>query len=174
MNFRYKYTVFTVLIFLLLVVPFVLKTIDMRLEIFPSVILPSSSGTIDIDRDFTVGSVELYGIAQNNDTLKIDKGDFMKPIPKHYLTLLVKNDFGLAEYEYEHTRTNRFGVPFKLKSKVTKDEITETKVWIRERLGKLGYRDSVLILKNHRTIIAPDMSIRGKTNIINDTIYELY
>jgi hypothetical protein len=174
MRFKYKYTVLTVLIFLLLFLPFVLKTLDMRLEIFPSVILPSSSGTIDIDKNVTVSRMELYGIAQNNDTLQIDKGQFMQPIPKHYLYQLLRNDFGLNAYEYEHAKTNRFALPFKLKSKVTTDEITETKAWIRRRIRDLGYKDSVLIVKNRRIVMAPDMSILDKTTVVNDTIYDLY
>lgn len=170
---KFKYIAISTVVFLFLFLPFALKTIDMRLEIFPSVILPSSSGTIKIDKNKTVGKVELYGIMQNGDTLELDKGDFMKPMPKHYLDRLLDNKFGLKEFTVEQAKTNKFGLPFKIKSKVTKAEISETKVWLRNRLKTLGCLDTVLIVKQRRIVISPEMSIL-ESSVENDTIYKLY
>lgn len=174
MKFKYKYITITLLTFLLLFLPFLLKTIDMRLELFPSVILPSSSGTIDISKNRVVSRMELHGIALNKDTLQLDKGDFLKPIPKHYLDKLLSYKFGLEEFKEEHTKTNKFSIPFKIRSKVTEAEINETKAWLRSKLRKLGCLDSVLIIKRRSIVISPEMSVIDNKTVVNDTIYHLY
>ena len=174
MRLKYKYSTLSLLIFLLLFLPFLIKTIDMRLELFPSVILPSSSGTIKIDENRTVRKMELHGIRPNGDTIELNKGAFLKPIPKHYLDKLLGNKFGLKEFKYEHTKTIKLGLPFKIQSKVTKAEINETKAWIRGRLRTLGCLDSVLIIKRRNIVISPEMSIIDRNTVVNDTIYHLY
>lgn len=171
---KFKYITITLIIFLLLFLPFLLKTIDMRLELFPSVILPSSSGTINIDKNRVVTRMELHGISLNEDTLQLDKSDFLKPIPKHYLDRLLSYKFGLKEFKYENTKTNKFAIPFKIRSKVTAAEINETKAWLRSRLRKLGCFDSVLIIKRRGIVISPNMSIIDKNSVVNDTVYNLY
>lgn len=174
MKLKYRFSAFALFMVVVLFVPSIIKVIDMRLELFPSVILPSSSGTIKIDQDRKVKRMELHGITIQGDTIELDKGDFLNPIPEHYLYRLLLNDFGLKEYQYENTKTNRLALPFRLQSKVSKEDINETKVWLRDRLQKLGCSDSVLIVKKRLITISPDMSILNRDNVINDTIYDLY
>lgn len=174
MNAKYINILNTLLILLLLGIPFVIKTIDMRLEIFPSVILPSSSGTINIKENVFVNKTELYGVLINKDTVELNKSKFMGKIPLHYLENLISNKFGLKPFLVRNEKTNKFSITYNVHSKVSDAEIKETKIWLRNRLREQHCNDSILIIKKRSIELSPNRVIINKNAINYDTIFNLY
>ena len=85
------------IISVLLVLPFLIKTIDFKLEIFPSVILPSHSDKIKTNRDVNLVKLELYGIDISGHQKKLNQKKFFKNIPVKYSPWIIRNNFGLNQ-----------------------------------------------------------------------------
>ncbi|PWH83191.1 hypothetical protein DIS18_01160 [Algibacter marinivivus] len=168
-----KLTVY-ILVFTLLIVPFLLKTIDSRLEIFPSVILPSNSNPIDISKDISLTKLDLYGIDNLGNQKKLDYNKFFKNIPISYSHWIIRNNFGLNNKQNLSFKTTKLGITFKTKSKVTNQEVIKTKKWLQKRLLIQECSDSLLIIKNTKLIISKDTRKLKEKLFVNDTIFELY
>jgi len=174
MRFKFKNIIYFILLFLFLGVPFGIKNIDPRLEMFPGVILPSGGSKYPLTAEFRLPIHELYGFTGKGIEKRLDKTLFMYPIPKKNSEAIISADFGLNEYRTHDFKTSRLGLRYELESKISKKDITATKVWIRSKLRNQGCLDSFLVVKKEQFVIARDGSYYKDTTILNDTIFKLY
>lgn len=174
MRLKFKNIVYFLLLFLFLGIPFAIKNIDSRLEMFPGVILPSGGAKYPLKDKFLMPIHEVYGLTSTGVEKKLDKTLFMYPIPKKNSEAIILANFGLNEYKTRNFTTSRLGLKFELDSKISKNDIAETKMWIRSKLRDQGCLDSLLIVKKEQYIIARDGSYNKDITILNDTIFNLY
>lgn len=162
----------SLLVGFLLLVPFVLKTIDLRLELFPSAIFPSSATQFNIKDDTEFNITELYGLRQNTDELvKLNNRYFFKDIQVHYFPLLAKQKFGLEYYEKMKTKTNKLNIDYLVHSKVSKEEIKQTKKWLRSALLQQGCKDSIILVVRKKLVIDKiTRNLVSNTNIHEESI----
>jgi len=70
----------------------------MIIEPYPSVIMPSGSGSIDISQnDYTFYNYRAYGIKADGSEHKIDLLELIRPAHKQYLYTIFEKEFGLSE-----------------------------------------------------------------------------
>lgn len=154
--------------------PFAFRAIDLRWEIFPSIILPSYASLSNTDKEEVRVVSQLLAYNDNQELEAIPKTDFFHKIPRQYHNYIIGNNFGLQMSPNVNLKTRRFNFKFTQESKVSKKEIADTKVWIRDRLSEMGLKDSILIIRKQKVIINPDRSLQTKKEIINDAYFRLY
>lgn len=174
MLFKFKSINFFLFLALFLGVPYAAKLIDNRLELFPAIIFPSSSQKRILADEVHIWVTELYGKTTNGAEKNLNKSTFLKVITPDYLELLLKEELGLNPSRSRSFNTIRFGIPIKLKAKISSNDILETKHWLRQRMREQGCLDSILIIKKKQVVILKDGSYHQDTQIVHDTIYDLY
>jgi len=174
MIFKFKSINFFLFLVLFLGVPYAVKLIDNRLELFPAIIFPSSSQKRILGDEVDIWVTELYGKTANGQEKNLDKSTFLKVITPDYLELLLKEELGLNPSRSRSFNTIRFGIPIKLESKITSQDILETKSWLRQRMREQGCLDEILIIKKKQVIVLRDGTYKQDTQIVNDTVYNLY
>ncbi|WP_394749081.1 hypothetical protein [Spongiimicrobium salis] len=174
MRLRYRNTLHFFLLLIFLGGPFVLRIVDYRFEIYPSVVLPAGAKKLDLNKEIRISVNEIYGETGEGSLKNLDNAHFLRPIRVEYLSYFYEANFGLdTPKTYEFT-TNRFAIPITLKSKKSLEDIKATKIWLRQRLREQGCKDSVLILKKRIMIVCKDGTFYEDNNILNDTILGLY
>ncbi|MCZ6674119.1 MAG: hypothetical protein O7C75_14410 [Verrucomicrobia bacterium] len=158
----------------ILVVPYGLKLLSKSLEIYPAIIFPAGAVTLE-HKDGWHQMVQhgLFGVDVSTKKLKqLDKGKFLNPVPIHYLSLLLFNEFGLNP-DIESTIYFRYFKPLRVKkfSSVTETDREETRDWLRNRLIAAGCDDEVLIIRKTELRINRDSGeIEYLENIHEKTI----
>ncbi len=171
---KYKNINNFLILVIIFIIPFFIKSIDYRLELFPAVILPAGSYMCNIEKEVSINKNEIYGIDYNGKQKKLDKEIFMGKVRMEYFNYFYKNHFGLIEYEPKKQKTLHLNFTYNIKSKISKNDIIETKKWLQKKLKDQNCIDSVLILKNHRIVILKDGSYYEDKLIKNDTILNIY
>lgn len=171
-----KFSHIRLLIFLIviLIVPYVLRLIDYRLEPFPSIVLPFGSNKTILGDEVRIASNEIYGYTVNGHLKKLEKSRFLQNIRVGYFDYFYEDRFGLRDFSGHRFKTTRLGMSIELKSKISEADKQATKRWIRQRLLEQGCTDSVLILKKILIVIPKNGSYYEETPITNDTIIDLY
>ncbi|MFD2727055.1 hypothetical protein [Hyunsoonleella rubra] len=154
--------------------PFLLKTIDFKLEIFPSVTLPSYSDQVNTDRDLRLVEFELFGIDKFGKEQKLDRQKFFRSIPAKYVPWIIKNNFGLKQNGYTEHTTIRFNITYRKTINNTEKDIAKTKTWLKEGLIGQKCQDSFLIVKRNKLTISEKTRRLKDKAFINDTIFRLY
>ena len=86
---------FTAILAALLFMPFVIR-LFLVVEIYPSVIMPSGAGKIDIsDGHYPFVHYRAYGVLSNGEQEEIDMLELIKPVHRHYVYSIFNNQFGL-------------------------------------------------------------------------------
>lgn len=151
-----------------LLIPFILKLKDQRLEIFPSVIMPAGASLIHKNDSITFGTYELY--AKRNDSIKrLEIKEFLKPIPEWYVGHIAQSNFGLESYSQEF-KLYKPPIKFINFNRFTKSELEKTKKFYQKRLKNLGFDDSLLIYRNYRVQLRD--SVQNKI-LAREKIYRL-
>ncbi len=174
MKLRYKNIALVTFLALVLLVPYFLRILDNRLELYPSIVLPMGAWQTTLGEEVRVPVNEVYGITPQGELKNLEKSAFLKVIRVGYFTLLHEANFGLVKVGKRDFRTIRMGIPISVKSKVSQDDIRETRIWIRERLREQGCLDSVLILKRKFIVIKDNGRFYEDNILVNDTIFRLY
>ncbi len=156
------------------VIPFLIKSIDYRLELFPAIILPSGTQKINLKGNVFITKNEIYGIDKSGKPKKLDKATFMGNVRMEYFNYFYNHRFGLIEVKNKKTTTTRLGIPYTIKSKISKEDISHTKKWLMQKLRNQNCVDSILILKKHRIVVQEDGGYYEDKLIINDTVLSLY
>ena len=153
-----------------------LKILDPRLEMYPSIVLPSGSKKCVLLDTVRITVSEVYGLTPRGTLKNLDKSSFLQNIRVQYLDHLYHHNFGLTRFQTQNSRTNRLGIPFSITSKVSEEDIAETKIWLRSRLTEQGCSDSVLILKKKHMMVLKDGRYHEDKTVPseNDTILDLY
>lgn len=169
---KYPFITLTAALLFFLVVPFILKLKDPRLEIFPAVIFPSGAGKIEIEKDFFQPSyLELY--AYHNDAfVRMDKKKFLGGIPIHYFFTIENSNFGLEEY-VEEFKLYKPPVNFRIKNTFTPSSVAETKTWLKKQLREQGMKDSVFMVRHYHIKYNVQTGAVEKKDLYYEKIYHL-
>lgn len=152
----------------LLLVPFAAKTIDPKLEPFPSPVFPSNPSLIRLKQDFEFTVTELYGYDSTIKTLvKLNNRYFLKEIPVHYLPVLAKENFGLKYFDSLTIKINRLNLHYIKYSKITEKEIEDTKIWLQKGLREQKCKDSLIMVIKRKFVVN-----KNSKNIISNIILD--
>ncbi len=152
-----------------------IKNIDARFELFPGAIFPSGGDLINISEDIKFKVTELQGIRPESKSKEvINCHYFFKFMKINYFTRLAENDFGLNYYREKNTETTRLGLGFKEYSNVTKNEIQNTKEWLRCALQEQSFNDSILLVVVKEYIIDKKTRKVKSEKIIDEQTINLY
>ena len=174
MKLRYKNIRHLSFLLIFLGIPFLLRIIDYRFEIYPSVVLPAGAKTLYTGEDVRISVNEIYGRTANGKIKNLNNAFFLRPIREEYLSYFYKAHFGLTPSKNLQFNTNKLGIPISLTPKISLEDIELTKVWLRERLREQNCLDSILILKKRTMIVRNNGAFYEDNTILNDTILELY
>ena len=152
---RYPNFWLTLLLAIILIPPFVLRTLSERLELYPSILLPSGATRIYLgDKNVTFNRISLWGKHEKNNTWKrINLETFWSPFPRQYFFPIVKNSLGLELDNKKITRTSDKFLINKVaqtmnkiwSDKITPDEVNDAKDWWRKKLDRSGYAPELRI-----------------------------
>jgi hypothetical protein len=147
---RYPHIVGTVILGVVLLVPYVLKLQNPMLEPYPAVILPSGAGVISTGEgrvSFTQRA--LYGIdATTGQERRLEARSLLDPIPEHYLDALARRGFGIGDPPKERLRIAWLDTIWNFdRPEFTLEQHAEARAWFGTRLRTLGCRDEVLITR---------------------------
>jgi len=95
MKLRYKNIIHLALLLVFLGVPFLLRIVDYRFEIYPSVVLPAGAKKLNIAKEIKVSINEIYGQKHDGSLKNLDDAFFLRPIRVEYLSYFYKAHFGL-------------------------------------------------------------------------------
>ena len=174
MKIRYKNILYFTLLCLFLFPPFVIRSIDLRLEVFPSVLLPSYASLTKVNKEKTIYLTRLFALDNDRNRQEIDRSAFFKGMPPHYSNYIIANNFGLDTNQIQNHRTGRFDIPYITISKISDEERNETKLWMRNRLIEMGFNDSLLIVGQKKLTISANRTFHMNKNIENDTVFKLH
>ena len=165
---NYNYIILTVGLIFFLLIPFVLKLKDQRLEVFPAVIMPSGAGLINKKDSITFTTYELYG--KRKDSIeRIEIKEFLKPIPEWYINHISESNFGLEPFSQEF-KLYKSPIKFVNFNRYSEKEVEKAKTFYQEKLVKLGYDDSLLIFRNYKIQLKD--SVKNKI-LIHEKYYRL-
>lgn len=138
-------TTTTLVIFVLLFVPFVIRSLAPALEPYPAVVLPLGVGLFDVDKTvIEVHTRQIMAINKAGEWERIPPAQFLNPIPPYYIYDIAKNKFGLIPMDRREINTAFWGRLEVPRKPVTERDVESTQEWVHNRLRKLGYQDSVL------------------------------
>lgn len=169
---KYFYTILSLVLVILLFVPFMLKLKDSRLEIYPAVIFPSGAGLVNNEEQLIIiHHFDFYGY--KDDLVLIDKNRFFGDIPIWYSYAILEGKFGLEKYINEF-KLYKPPIKFQIRNNFTAASVQETKKWIREQLREQNFKDSLLIVKNYRLKYNLETQTLHSKEVVNEQIFKLY
>lgn len=153
--------------------PFLLKLKRSRLEIYPAVILPAGSGTLNMDRNtFSINTSEVY-VKKGDEWIEIEKEDFLHPIPSHFYSAIKQGNFGLKKYSYQ-LQIAKIPFIFKTENNHNSEAKDETAKWYKERLSNNGFKDSFFIIRDYKILFNLDSRKLQSKDLINEEVIRLY
>lgn len=174
MKGNYKNIKLFLFLLIILGVPYVLRIIDYRLEIYPAVVLPFGASLVRPGDEMKLKIYEVYGYNREGKLKNLDKAMFLQHIRVGYFDFLYEDRFGLKESGGHHFTTNRLGIPITMENKISSEDKEVTKIWLREQLRKQDCTDSVLILKKKQVVIPKGGNYYMNKTLEHDTIIRLY
>ena len=94
---NFKYSIITLIILPLIVIPFILKSIKRILEPFPAVIFPAGARKVKINNSkILMTQSKFYGklIGNKNNWVELPIKEFCQPLPPIFCSRLWKTNFG--------------------------------------------------------------------------------
>ena len=144
---KYPNTLYTILLFGFLLIPFVLRNLAPILEPYPAVLLPGA-GVIRLTQDDKIDFTRpaIYGRAAGRGAwTRLSPVQFLQPLPPEFFPSLAQRYFGLSPMDPIGYSIRSSGVAFKIDThKVTDDDIKNAKQWFRVRLNESGCDDNAL------------------------------
>lgn len=132
---------FTVLLLLVLFIPFTLRTLSTQLEPYPAILMPSGAGKVRVDNEIiTYRVTKFYGQNADSEWLEITASQLIDPIPVQYVSQLLAIDFGLTELgddvplrlRGDHVVGLNLGIPN------SQSEREEAGDWMADNLREIG------------------------------------
>ncbi len=154
---------FTLVLLAVLLIPYFLRSkYGVALEPYPAVMLPSGSGTVDVDPDKTkVKFTSLYALNTEGTWSKVDNARLLYPIPIQYLNPILAKEFGLKE----NAGAIRPGIQSELAGnlsmawakQITEQDKKEARAWLGKKLKQQNFQESSLkVVQTVETISIPD------------------
>lgn len=170
---QHKFLILSLLFTIGLTVPYGVKLLSPHLEPYPAIIFPSGAGKVRQSQgkfEFRVNNIYCID-SSTKEWKRQDTSSFLFPIPPHYFSSIIKNEFGLNP-DLKHTVKFRKNIlpsfTYTNLSALDKESIDHTKEWIRERLLRHGCKDTYLLIRS--TLMSADL----KTKVVSEieVIYE--
>jgi hypothetical protein len=165
-KYRYQYTLLSITLAIILFSPFVLKTLQPGLEIYPAIIFPAGAELLRANNE--IRSFQSYEFFAFKDSLiRIDAKKLFTGIPTQYTHSIIKGNLGLEPYN------NKFKIPFsnlylEEKNYLTEKKITDVKLWLKRQLISQGFSDSVLVVKK----VQKDYNLKTKNLTLQSIVHE--
>jgi hypothetical protein len=140
----------TVILVLLLAVPFALRTLSSSAEPFPALILPAGPGKVPVSQGAAGFSVRtIVGRRPDGSEARLDPVTFLAPIPVHYLYALADGQFGQAPDGDKTISSGRLGVSFTVpRPQSTASSRAEAREWLQEKLSAAGFIPDALTIRD--------------------------
>lgn len=175
---RYKFTLLTFLLAIVLLIPYGLKLLSSSLEPYPAILFPSGAAQVRGNQDsFEFETINLYCFDLNSEAWKPqDTSSFLSPIPNHFFGAVVKNEFGLnpdLEYTVKSRKSLIPRFSYQNAKALSAVNINQAKAWLRDRLAAHGCSDSSLLIR--KKLMLADLNDRSvsEIKIISEKRYEL-
>ena len=163
---------FTILLSIALFFPFILRTLSSTLEPYPSILLPSGAGKINLKKEvIKVNNLSIYGYDFQGKLQKVDAVKFLAPIPSQYLYSIARNEFGLSTKTTEEIWIGGFGKSIKLDRKlkpINPENQKLAKLWLSDRLSQLGLSTSSILIRYELRKLAINSGKEVSKEIINE------
>ena len=154
---NYKFSIVTLIFFPLLVAPFILKTINKKLEPYPAAIFPSAPSKVKIDNSqIILTRKKFYGkpISDKNIWVELPHQEFCFPLSVNFCRYLYKTKFGQEKLE------RKINLPFYklvLPEKISDKEIELSKNYFKERLISLGFDEKQIMYRIQKISYDPKL-----------------
>lgn len=168
----------TVLIFFCLLVPFFLRLVSYKLEPYPAILLPSGEGKVKVPLDGPVDNYtvsELQGFSSSNGWQRLDEEEFISPVPKGYLSNILKLNQGLFSNKSEKKESGSLILRFLTRNQnrvLSKEDKEEVDSFFSTRLEKQGFELGQIKVVKFQITSYPE-SNRFDKRIIEEEIIKL-
>ena len=168
---NYGYILLTIILSLILIIPFVLKLRNPGLEIYPGIIFPSGAGTFKKTTEIvTIPTFEVYGC--KNGIKQVKFSQFFKNVPGQYFSTLRSGNFGLEKFEGVR-KIYTPEISFKVENDFNQSNLKKAQYWFKERLREQNMQDSIFILREYKI----DYNINTKNvvskKLVDERIFDL-
>lgn len=144
----------TAIIAIGLIIPFLIRAMAPAMEPYPSILLPLGIGMGNTESELTeVQSTQIKAQLKNGMWERIEPVRFMEPMPSYYLYSVASSNLGLVSQNHKEINTTLWGRVSVPRNSITDEDIEETRKWIRDRLKKLGYSNSVIRLEQSVKVV---------------------
>ena len=126
---NYKFSIVTLIFFPLLVTPFILKTINKKLEPYPAAIFPSAPSKVKINNSQIILTRKKYygkSISDKNIWVELPHQEFCFPLRLSFCRYLFKTKFGQEKLE------RKINLPF---YKLVLPEKISTPNWVSNKIN---------------------------------------
>lgn len=169
---KYPHLSLSLLLFFLLVVPYVLK-IRYDLEPYPAIILPAGANKINTStKEVIFHRTSIWGRHEKDNTWKkVDVEAFLSPIPPHFLHAIIRNSLGLS-FNGGRTIYLPKGIEI-LSKKVTLSEVQEAKNWWSQKLVSFGYASNKIMITRDKVKFNTQTEQIIESERVNEEIIKL-
>jgi hypothetical protein len=172
---KYPNVLYTTLLSASLFVPFTISYLAPTLEPYPAVLLPSWAGRIKTTEDqIDFNRTAIYGRVAGRDAwTRLSPSQFLNPVPPEFFPPLALRYFGLSPFG-RITHTIKGGAVIRIDTrKVSEEEVTNAKQWLRARLNGSGCDDNVLRITQE--VVTLRLSDRAEIAVRyqSDKVFEL-
>jgi hypothetical protein len=143
---KYPNTLYTILLSIVLLVPFAIRWLAPTLEPYPAVLLPSGAGTVKLtERNIDFYTTAIYGrVAGRDDWIRLSPPEFLYPIPAEFFPDLAQRYFGLIPDAPNTYYIRKVGAITIDAHRVSERGVENARQWFRARLSNNGFDDSTL------------------------------
>ena len=167
---------FTIFLSAALFLPFFIKLVNPKLELYPAIILPSGAGKIDLkEKSIEVQNLSIYGYNTQGKLQKIDVVNFLAPIPRQYLYGIAETEFGLSTQTVDEIKIRGLEKRIEVKRRLISLEKQKlAKAWLSKQLGELGLSTSSILIRYEVKKLDLDNGKEISVKINNEKNISLY
>ena len=167
---------FTLFLSVALFLPFFIKLVNPKLELYPAIILPSGAGKIDLkEQGIEVQNLSIYGYNTQGKLQKIDAVSFLAPIPRQYLYGIAGTEFGLSTQTIDEIKIRGLEARIQVKRRqISLEKQKLAKVWLSNQLSELGLSSSSILIRYEVKKIDLDNGKEISVEINNEKNISLY
>ncbi len=175
-EFVYPNLIKFLLLSFILVVPFLLRFINTKLEVYPAVLFPSGASIISTEDSLLIfDKFELLGIDSISGTRKkLDPEKFVHPIPKHYWTRMVPYRFGLDSVQQREISIRRLQIKVQDSLFFSAAQVEQTQIWFQTKLQEQACLDSFFYITSLQVFFNQSEKKIDSSIVVNETIVRLY
>lgn len=165
----------TSLFAILLIVPFIIRSLAPALEPYPAVVLPLGIGMFNIkDSLIEMQTIKINVLSKSNTWHEIDAEELIGPIPERYFYQIYSNGMGYNKNNYKTIKTAFWDNTIIPKKSSNDNKINILNNFYKKNLHKNGFDDKTFKLVITNKIINVNKNEILKEVIIDEKNYYLY